>query len=350
MILPITGLRSLRRLVRSARVRGHPSSTKPSAPALPPVGTRPSVPAAPAVGHLPSLVTERLDQLRIAHPEEAVAIGALLGAASDVQPALLDAAATPPSWLEAAPSAVWVAVAEIADRYLAFDASRLLFTEAATRPGAMMASSLARASMSARNAGDAAGAEDLLAEARAVDATDADVVFAQVFLEDDLQTQLELLTSMTEPTDLRQRWFRQIAIAQHLIADRRFPEADRALDAADELRPGTFMSRTFRSLNVLAVNVDIDAEEEQPVDRAGLRAAAEELLNVRRDLLEVGRTGDGGLHRANAARALAVAGDEQRARDLLFRELTEVELTAVIEAGHTELAVAAGVDPLSLTP
>ena len=41
--------------------------------------------------------------------------------------------------------------------------------------------------MSARNAGDDAGADDLLAQAQAADAVDADVVFAQVFLEDELQ-------------------------------------------------------------------------------------------------------------------------------------------------------------------
>jgi predicted nucleic acid-binding protein len=322
----------------------HDSLTDASAQALRVGPTIQVVPTAATVRSegvgVPKLVRDRLDELRSRQPHEANAIERSIFGGGDPRIGLRSAVDHPPTWLAESSQAAWTVVAEIADRYLLRDVEETAFVAAAERPGPWRASSLARASMAARARGSIDRADELLASAREIDPHDADVEYAEIFQEPDESAKLARFDAMAEPRDTRQRWFRQAGRALALLMTKRYQEARAALDEADEIRPDALLARIYRVLIDLNENFDAHGREET-VDRARLLSAIDRLLSLRDDFRELGRLEESGLFLAYAAKAAAVAGERERAKELLTTVLDEGERHAVVAEGHSELAAAA---------
>jgi hypothetical protein len=295
---------------------------------------------------VPQLARMKLDELASEDDRAATSIRAAIYGDGDPSSAIAMILSDPPGWLLELDQKPWITLAELAELHGARAAAQSLFESAAERPGSERVSCLARASIVAHQIKRKRQAERLLGKAKRLEPANPDVAFAELWLIEDEKEKLARLDELPKPASSRQRWLQHIARAQALITLGRFGEAYGALSAAEAARTGHPAVKTLRALIAIG-EAGLKSEREERLDPAPLLAAAASLLGVREQFRELGRHEESGLQVAFAARAYVLAGEPTEARAVLD-ELLQGERSAVVEAGHSELAAAMSlIDPVA---
>lgn len=277
-----------------------------------------------SVDWAPPLARERVRKLIEEDEEGATSLEDALAQATDARRAIAGLINDPPAWLSGASHRTWSVLAEIAEGYGLWSAAVGAFVAASEGAGADRPGLLARAAVVAYLAEEKGRYDELLTRARALEADHAQVVLAELRGLPDSQARLERLSKITEPPDAGKAAALDVARALAHLELSEWDAAETYTDRVAERNPDHVALRELRPLIALYRNRERTGKGKRP-DYKALRAAAEELLALRSDLLDSHRYEESGRLLARAIESYALADDLVRASQLLEEEIQEAE-------------------------
>jgi len=276
--------------------------------------------AAPArhtsVDWAPPLARDRLQRLLAEDPDEIAPLQDALDGLEDPRGTISGLINDPPPWLESAGHKRWSALGEVADAYGLWEDAAAAFLRASEMPGADRAMLIARAAADLGISGDEPQQRTLLARAQGLDPDHAQVILTTLRTVRDPNDRLRILDGAAPQPDERRQAAIGAARALAQLELRDLSSAEATLTEVASLDPGNLAVRELHPTLVLEQNRET-ASIGARIDSVGLRRSAERLKELRDDLIASFRYGESGRVLARAVEALALAGDEEKARSLL---------------------------------
>ncbi len=294
----------------------------------------------------PPLARAALRRLVESDPAEVAPLQDALGEGDDPRRLIEGLVNDPPPWLSNGNYERWSAVGEVASAYGLWSVSADAFLQASERPGANRAALIARAAADALIAGSEERYNELLARAEALDRGDAQVILSGLRPLTDPAERLRRLEEAQQQEEPRHETALAVARAVAQLDLGMWEEAEATLATVAAADPDHLGLRELQAALVISRSRERAARGES-VDVRSLRAAAEQTLALRTDLLASFRFGEAGQLLARASEALSLADERAAAVDLL-RDVREEERSdreaalaltaAALTAGAPDLA------------